>query len=203
MLTVFINEIPLILCDTEDAKNFVNDKKTLKGRFLNLKMLHAYLDMMEKPHEFEQVVVWSEDYKALKTGFKGLFKIIKAAGGVVKNSKNEILFIFRRGSWDLPKGKIEKDEKKKIAAIREIQEETGLQQVVLGDAICKTYHVYTFNEKRVLKKTYWYNMTTISDETLVPQTEEDIEQAVWMSKNAFFAEKRVVYKNILAVLEAS
>ncbi len=203
MLTVFINEIPLILCDAEEAKNFVNDKKTLKGRFLNLKMLHAYLDMMEKPHEFEQVVVWSEDYKALKTGFKGLFKIIKAAGGVVKNSKNEILFIFRRGSWDLPKGKIEKDEKKKIAAIREIQEETGLQQVVLGDAICKTYHVYTFNEKRVLKKTYWYNMTTISDETLVPQAEEDIEQAVWMSKNAFFAEKRVVYKNILAVLEAS
>jgi 8-oxo-dGTP pyrophosphatase MutT (NUDIX family) len=202
MLKIYINEVPLILCNAEQAQQFQSDKTNMKGRFLNIKTLHSYIDMMEKPHTFEQVVLWSEDYSLLKKEFKKLFKIIRAAGGLVRNTDGRILFIFRRDFWDLPKGKIEKNEKKKEAAIREVQEETGIQQIDLQDFICKTYHVYTFKEKRVLKKSYWYNMTT-TDTTLTPQTEEDIEQAVWLSKEEFFAEKRIVYKNILEVLKAS
>jgi ADP-ribose pyrophosphatase YjhB (NUDIX family) len=200
MLKISINEVPLILCDVETSKNYLNDKKTLRGRFLNLKTIHSYIDMMEKPHQFDQVVLFSEDFKKLKKDFLNFFKIIKAAGGVVKNEKNEILFIFRRGFWDLPKGKIEKDEKKKVAAVREVQEETGIKNIELISKIENTFHTYTMNNKRILKKTYWYNMKS-TDTDLIPQTEEDIEMAVWMSKEKFFSEKRNVYQSIVEVLE--
>ena len=200
MLKIFINETPLLLCNEAEAKDFSASAILLKGRFLNVKMLHSYLDMLEKPHDFEQVIIFSDDFKALKKAFIKLFVVIKAAGGLVRNSNDEILFIFRRGFWDLPKGKIDDGEKKKHAAVREVQEETVVQNIDLQDLICKTLHVYTHKNKRVLKKTYWYNMKTI-DSALVPQTEEDIEQAVWLSKTAFLGEPRKVYKGILEVLE--
>ncbi len=200
-LKIFINEIPLLLCDIEDARNYTPASNVLKGRFLNIKTLHSYIDMMEKPHLFEKVVIFSDDFKALKKAFIKLFVVIKAAGGVVKNPNDEILFIFRRGFWDLPKGKIDEDEKKKHAAIREVQEETGVQQIDLQELICKTHHIYTHKGIRILKKTYWYNMTT-NDIELTPQTEEDIEQAVWMRRDVFLSdEKRIVYKSIMEVLE--
>jgi 8-oxo-dGTP pyrophosphatase MutT (NUDIX family) len=200
MLKIFINATPLLLCNEEEARKFATSSTTLKGRFINVKMLHSYLDMLEKPHDFEQVVIFSDDFKALKKAFIKLFMIIKAAGGLVRNQNDEILFIFRRGFWDLPKGKIDDGEKKKQAAIREVQEETGIQNIDLHDFICKTLHVYTYQGKRILKKTYWYNMKT-TDNVLIPQEEEGIEQAVWLSQAAFLSEERSVYKGILEVLE--
>jgi 8-oxo-dGTP pyrophosphatase MutT (NUDIX family) len=200
MKKVFINETPLYLCNVEEATLFATDKRTLKGRFFNLKTLHSYVDMMEKPHAFDRVVLFHEDEKELWQTFKKFFKIIKAAGGVVKNEKNEILFIFRRGSWDLPKGKIDAGEKKKIAAIREVNEETGIENITLTEKILTTYHIYTIDNQRILKKTYWYNMTCAT-QTLVPQTEEDIEQAVWLTKADFFAEPRKIYGNIKDILD--
>jgi NAD+ diphosphatase len=51
----------------------------------------------------------------------------KAGGGLVYNKNGEILFIFRNGKWDLPKGGKEKREKMKLTAMREVEEETGVQ----------------------------------------------------------------------------
>lgn len=112
-------------------------------------------------------------------------QIIKAGGGLVFNEKDELLMIFRRGFWDLPKGKLDEGETIEACAIREIQEETGLQQVTLGKFIGITQHQYfdKYIDKNAIKESHWYAMTTNSSEVLTPQTEEDITEIRWISKS--------------------
>ena len=130
-----------------------------------------------------------------------LYLKIKAGGGLIKNESNEFLFIFRRGYWDLPKGKIEVDETKKQAAVREVEEETGINNVVLEKKICNTYHTYRLKQgKRIIKKSYWYLMYA-PKQTLIPQASEDIDKAEWMTLAAFKENCHPVYKNILEVIE--
>ena len=110
-------------------------------------------------------------------------KKIEAAGGLVINEKNEILCIFRRGKWDLPKGKIENGETPEIAAIREVKEETGIIELNIHSFICETSHIYfdTYIQEEVLKIVYWYKMNALSTEILIPQITEDIEKIEWIS----------------------
>lgn len=110
---------------------------------------------------------------------KSLYTIQEAAGGVVKRADGKMLAIFRRGKWDLPKGKVEKGEFYKQTAIREVQEECGLKNLELGKKLSETYHVYTEKGKKILKRTVWFEMTLVGDETPVVQTEEDITDFVW------------------------
>jgi ADP-ribose pyrophosphatase YjhB (NUDIX family) len=199
-MKIFINEKPIFLASTQEVAALPKTDKTLLGIYRGkVKVLHQFIDTFEKNNPYDAAIISADDKEKLVTDFKDLFKWMPAAGGVVFNDKEEILMIFRRGFWDLPKGKIDKGEAQDAAAVREVQEETGLQNVDLQQFITTTYHIFTQKEKRVLKPTYWYKMQT-NDVTLIPQTEEDIEQAVWMSKAAFFAEARVVYKSILEVL---
>ncbi|MEM1216625.1 MAG: NUDIX hydrolase, partial [Bacteroidota bacterium] len=128
---------------------------------------------------------------------------LPAAGGVVRNFAGQWLVIFRRDSWDLPKGKIDPGETPEQAAVREVREETGLQNITLGAELPSTYHTYPDKKgRRVLKRTYWYFMDT-NETTLVPQTEEDIEQAIWMSAEQFLGEERPVYTSIRRLLETA
>ena len=111
-------------------------------------------------------------------------QIIVAGGGLVFNERDELLMIFRRGFWDLPKGKLDTGETIKICAVREIQEETGLQQVQLHELIGITEHLYfdKYLSKNVIKQSHWYLMTTNSNQVLTPQTEEDITDIKWVAK---------------------
>jgi len=110
--------------------------------------------------------------------------IIIAAGGLVQNIEGAFLLMFRRGFWDLPKGKLDPNESIPECAVREVQEETGLQTITLGNLICITTHNYfdTWLQKDVVKETHWYSMkaTSLDKETLIPQTEEDIEKIEWV-----------------------
>jgi len=122
------------------------------------------------------------DAKAfLKAVIKSI-TLIEAAGGLVKNDNGEYLFIYRNGKWDIPKGKIEKDEKVKTAAVREVEEECGIKVSELGEKICKTYHVYMNRGELVLKKTHWFNMRCEGVCALKPQVEEGITDARWFTK---------------------
>jgi 8-oxo-dGTP pyrophosphatase MutT (NUDIX family) len=112
------------------------------------------------------------------------FKIVKAAGGLVVNNRNEILCIRRWGVWDLPKGKIDKGETKSNAALREVAEETGIDCLVLQQRLTVTYHIYQskfHNNEWILKPTYWYSMLALNNEEPVPQVNEDITEACWLS----------------------
>jgi 8-oxo-dGTP pyrophosphatase MutT (NUDIX family) len=133
--------------------------------------------------------------------FHSLFKQIPAAGGLVLNDKKEILAIYRRKSWDLPKGKIDAGETIEEAAIREVQEETGLHRLRIIRALPASFHTYRLpTGKRILKKTSWYLMET-SDEKLTPQTEEDIEKAVWNKPRDIIAGNYPMYKTIREVVQ--
>lgn len=111
------------------------------------------------------------------------FKVIEAAGGIVVNDNKELLFIFRRGKWDLPKGKMDENESPENAALREIEEETGAKQLVLKEKLAATYHFYNNYGEDVLKITHWFNLNSHCDQILIPQTEEDITAIKWFSQN--------------------
>jgi 8-oxo-dGTP pyrophosphatase MutT (NUDIX family) len=138
--------------------------------------------------------VWKE--------FCGLFNLIYAAGGVVSNTKNQFLFIRRLGKWDLPKGKIESNETPEEAALREVEEETGLDNLQLLYALPDTYHIYsTSSGKTYLKKTFWFKMSYEGDSDPKPQTEEDITDVQWFSVNHIHVIRKDTYASLLPLLE--
>lgn len=106
---------------------------------------------------------------------------IKAGGGLVVNSAGEILMIFRRSRWDLPKGKLEAGETIEECALREVAEECGIDDLVLVEFLCTTHHEYIENGRPIDKESHWFLMS--GSGTPKPQIEEDIEQARWVSRN--------------------
>lgn len=127
---------------------------------------------------------------------------IIAAGGLVLNEKNDILMIFRRGKWDLPKGKLDEGEKIEDCAVREVMEETGLTQLDLGRLLVITQHTYfdQWIKKDVIKQTHWYLMKASLDQPLVPQTTEDIESIEWVSKSQLSERLENSYDTIVEVV---
>lgn len=115
--------------------------------------------------------------------FKDMFSQTDAAGGLVVNEKEEYLCIFNRNKWTLPKGGVEWLEPIEEAAVREVKEETGLEEVEILHQIQPTYHTFRRKRKWVLKTTHWFRMKASSDAELIPQAEENIEDAKWLSKD--------------------
>lgn len=203
MYKIYIGEIPVLLVSKEEAPQYTTGRlrdmvvqHTLKRR----KKLHQIVDNLEKgTKSYDSIIVVSEDLPQLKEDFFTMYKIHRAGGGVVFNSENAVLAIHRMGYWDLPKGKEEEGESIEETAIREVQEETGVQKLNLENFVCDTYHTYkTKKGKRILKWSTWYKMTT-NETLLTPQTEEDIDLAVWMPVEEL-KNKEPIYKNILDVL---
>ncbi len=201
MYKIYINEQALILCSNEELKDIPKSNSHIVSKYFGKKKyLLNYIDMLEKGSSFSNVIIHSDDFKQLKKDFKSLYIRSKAGGGVIVNEKNEILFIHRRGFWDLPKGKIEKDETIKECAIREVKEETGIKKVKVISRLTVTRHQYRQKGIRYLKFVRWYIMESKSQE-LIPQLEEDIEKATWMTLEKFYSKSRKVYKNIIDVLD--
>lgn len=204
MYKVYINNTPINLISTQTFRenSFPNDARNLVAPYAGKsKFLFQYIDKLEKNDQFESITLYDDDEQKLRKDFEKLFRIVPAAGGLVFNEKGEALLIFRRGYWDLPKGKIEEDETIETAALREVEEETGLQNIKLGGFLCETYHTYRDRKKRrCIKQTYWYKMETVQQK-LTPQTEEDIEKAVWAKLDTFLKEDITIYPNILYVIQ--
>lgn len=134
----------------------------------------------KKPFDFHSLYILTNQKKALKEKITSMYQLIEAAGGVVQNHAGAVLWIYRLGKWDLPKGKLEKGEKFTKAAIREVEEECNVK-AKLKQKICTTYHTYSQKNQRILKKTKWYAMETDQLGELIPQTEENIEKVEWLS----------------------
>lgn len=146
-------------------------------------------------------IITHDNLDFLKDNFFSQFTLIEAAGGIVLNINKEILFIFRRGKWDLPKGKMEVGETPEICAEREIEEETGVGQLELKNKITDTYHIYEERGLEILKKTYWYFFTTSFEGTPQPQTEEDISSISWIGKEKLDQPLSNTYQSITDVIE--
>lgn len=151
------NNIPLI--DIHRVKSFKHfEELTIKGQI-----------------QF----VSSEPKKFFKNLFQD-FDVITAAGGLVINS-DRILLIKRFGFWDLPKGKLEIGEEPSSCALREVQEECGLSnELKIVKEMRSSYHVYEYENKSILKKTIWFQMSSSFSEKLIPQLEEDIVECRWV-----------------------
>jgi 8-oxo-dGTP pyrophosphatase MutT (NUDIX family) len=200
---IYHNGTPVFLTTPEGAQalGFQADKVTYVAQYVGKKKsLRNYLDLLDKNKNLRAVVLYHPDLEMLWADFQDMFKVLEAAGGYVQNVQKELLVFYRRGSWDMPKGKIDPGESPEQAAIREVQEETGLVNVSLGDFLAHTYHTYEEKGKRILKKTWWYRMQT-ADTVLVPQTEEDIEEIHWVEPKTWLESGVVVYANIREVIE--
>lgn len=111
---------------------------------------------------------------------KKQYCVLQAGGGLVSAPGGHILLIHRKGKWDLPKGKLEEGEDLQACAVREVEEETGLQAIRLGNKLGVTYHTYREKGMAILKESHWYFMKVGQQQDLTPQTEEDIEQCLWV-----------------------
>jgi ADP-ribose pyrophosphatase YjhB (NUDIX family) len=114
-----------------------------------------------------------------------------------------VLMIFRRSMWDLPKGKLDAGEKKKVAGLREVREETGLQKLSIVKKLKKTFHTYRLDSStKVLKVTHWYLMMSSDETPPVPQQEEDIELAKWIPAAQVEEKLNKAYANIREVVNS-
>lgn len=127
--------------------------------------------------------------------------MIKAAGGVVYNQKKELLMIFRNGKWDLPKGKLETGESIEECAIREVQEECGVNNLQIISKLSDTYHTYELNGKMVLKHTFWFSMTTNFEGELSPQTKEGITKVEWVKQDEIAERLKNAYANLVELFQ--
>ena len=112
---------------------------------------------------------------AVAAALKETFRMAPAAGGIVAKD-GKFVGIVRHGIPDLPKGHIEKGENPEQAALREVEEETGIGKLQIVKALPSTWHCYQVGEEWRLKRTYWYLMESTEAVQAKPQTEEGISE---------------------------
>jgi 8-oxo-dGTP pyrophosphatase MutT (NUDIX family) len=134
--------------------------------------------------------------------FLSAHQLIEAAGGLVINGNEELLVIRRLGYWDLPKGKMEKDENPESAALREIEEECGLTGLVLKKKLNDTWHTYMLKGKRIIKQTHWFRVEVAGSPELTAQAEEDITEALWMNKEQVSVAVRETYVSLKSLFQS-
>lgn len=200
MYKIYINDTPIFLTNKEFGKKQKSDERNLVALHRHRKSLFQYIDTLEKNHYFDSITIYSSNLGQLKDDFFSIFKLVPAAGGAIFNNDGEVLMIFRRGFWDLPKGKIEENETIEIAAVREVEEEVGLGEVKVLEVLPTTYHTYK-NKKgnRCLKPTYWFKMSSQQTDVTL-QTEEDIVDSQWIKPADFVASGKAAYGSINDVI---
>lgn len=180
-LKIYFDDKPVFLCDQfdEELLELNHHPDTLLIDELSAAAIHSLLHEIEK-EEFHAAILQHHDFDLLKKTFFKHFTFLHAAGGIVQNNQKELLFIFRLGKWDLPKGKLDDNESPEIAAEREIKEETGVDHVKLHYKIGETYHVYHAFGKHIIKQSDWFYFSCNADQQLAPQTEENITEVKWI-----------------------
>jgi len=177
MYTIYVGDKPIILT-TEIKKE--TDFKSFLLKSVNIGKVIKTLNNTDL--QAVHLIHKNED-KLLKKFLKLLPNVI-AGGGKAYNSKKEILFIYRNDKWDLPKGKAEKKESIEETAIREVEEETGVQGLKITKPLPTTYHIFKRNGKHKIKVTYWFEMKTDFDGKLSPEENEGITKVEWLDDQA-------------------
>lgn len=196
-IKIYFDEKPVYLCDEMDDQltEIIHHPDAVFVDELSRPAINSLLHEIKK-EDFHAGIIWNPDIEKLKKAFFKHFILIEAAGGIVINEKKEILFIYRRGKWDLPKGKMEKKESAEACAQREIEEETGVLGLTLKKKIGETYHTYDEFGKHILKISHWFYYTCSSKQSLQPQIAEDITKTEWIKTKDIKMPMSDTYQNI-------
>lgn len=191
----------MYLCDSRDAfiDEVLHHPEVVFIDEVSTPAIKSLLHEVAKP-EFHAGVLLDADLEKLKKAFFRHFTPVTAAGGVIRNEAGAYLLIYRRGHWDLPKGKLDPGETIETCAVREASEETGLQQLEIVEPITITYHTYDEFGKHMLKDTHWYLMEAMGAQATTPQTEEDITEVRWVPASELHRYFNETYPSIREVL---
>jgi 8-oxo-dGTP pyrophosphatase MutT (NUDIX family) len=201
MYKVFINHKTIFL-----TQNILNLKFEVEDILAHPQtksaLITEYQRFINNPLALNLYLYSPNHFKKLCRDFLSMFVKIEAAGGLVLNAAGQFLFIYRYGKWDLPKGKIESCERKKEAALREVEEETAIRKLKIINPLIRTRHLYDEKGKLCMKYTWWYYMKTKDINLPVPQTEEGITNAQWIDRNKLDEVLLNTYPSIIEVVNS-
>jgi 8-oxo-dGTP pyrophosphatase MutT (NUDIX family) len=169
-------------------------------KYNNLQELTELVHVFNDLKRIDKLFIFHKDILALFEEFKACFNYIEAAGGLVIRPDGKFLIMKRDGLWDLPKGKLEKGESVESAAIREVEEETGLRGLTIQNPVLSTYHTYQITEEMNLKKTKWFEMLYTGNNKPVPQKSENITEIRWVEPGNTDFIRKDTYPSVLDVL---
>jgi 8-oxo-dGTP pyrophosphatase MutT (NUDIX family) len=215
-MKLFINDKPLRVIQFIPALPVYEYDTIIGGteEILSVRLIGKVLIQQASPRQLERLIRLMElkklkkllsitfavdDYEFMVDFVKDQFKVIKASGGIVRKN-DKVLLIFRLGKWDLPKGKLKKKEESIKAAKREVEEECSIK-VDVKEKICSTWHTYVRKNKRILKRTDWYEMTCLDDSNMQPQLAEFIEELKWMGYKDVLKSVKNSYASIQEVVD--
>ena len=193
MYKVFVNDKPIVLT-TEVSK-----ETDFKNYLLKTVKIGKVIKDLRKPSIKEARLIGKNEKKLLKKFLKKLPNVI-AGGGKVYNEKGEILFIYRNDKWDLPKGKVDRKETIEAAALREVEEETGVKNLKIIKPLETTYHIFKRNGRHRIKITYWFEMKTSYSGKLQPEEIEGITKVEWLNQNKIQNALENSYANIKTLI---
>ncbi len=198
MIKILFNDKKILL--TDDYESFQHHHPVSNAHVMfecTREKLERCIDLL-MISELQHVLIIGDVSENL-TAIKHTFKQITAGGGVVQNQKDDFLFIYRRGKWDLPKGKAEEGEVIEDCALREVMEETGVRQLEMIRPLCTTYHLY-FDHEFIFKETYWFLMKS-NDRLLRPQAEEGISKVLWVNSRNMRKQLQNTYESIRDIFD--
>jgi 8-oxo-dGTP pyrophosphatase MutT (NUDIX family) len=198
---IYYGEKMIFLCNEieEIIQPYVHHDDTVFLDELNTRTLNTLVHEMQHP-EVQAIVFFHSNLEELKEKVFKKFHWIHAGGGLVRNEKNEVLLIFRRGKWDLPKGKLDKGETIEHCAVREVMEETGLPSAQIEKPLCITWHIYQEGSSFILKQTDWFVMKVPGSPALIPQQEENITDIAWVAANNLETYQQNTFPSVKEVL---
>lgn len=194
MYKVFVNDKPLFLTNEVQKET---DFQLFLLESIDIKKLIVKIFQ----NKIQKAFLYHPDEKLIMKTLKAKIPVVKAGGGLVYNTKGEVLFIFRNGKWDLPKGGTEKNETIEETAMREVEEETGVNGLSIVKKLPKTYHVFKRNGRYKLKQTYWFEMKSDFEGTPEGQIEEGIEKVAWIKPKDIPTILDNSYENIKLLFE--
>ena len=200
-IKIYLDESPIYIVDelTDELNELAKENNVVsfkeKSDVNTLEILSAL-----RKHEKKAVIIYNKNTEEIKELFFKQFDIVEAAGGIVQNENKDLLFIYRKNKWDLPKGKMEAGETAEVCAEREIEEETGIKNLMLKHKVGETYHIYTERGKAILKISHWFYFVTEDEQVLTPQTEEDIAEVKWIHTKDIKEPMLNTYQNIKDIL---
>lgn len=182
MHKIYFEKRAIIICTPDDQA--LSDPNAIQFTSAENLDIHALVSMVEASDSLHRICIPTPDVEETYRKVCAEFLEVNAGGGLVSNRRGDYLLINRNGLWDLPKGHQDPGEDIEVTALREVQEETGINDLVLRELICVTDHCYRRNDIWHLKHTWWYDMLYTDPTDLTPQREEDISKAAWVAKSS-------------------